>query len=388
MENKSLHRITMNIIRKFKMHNFLGAKTKICRYYFFNIPFLQYIKDSGEKKWSLIKAQGHSNQRIFYLKVNRIHRTSFTCIQRWTDLAHELNAFVYFVCDNKKLEYDILTNIWFHNLNFKFIPSDRKSLKKTIERIIVAGGAKWQKIAYSMITPFLHAAKYDFKHTYNIDADDIEILLRPKLIAKAFKKAEKYAENKKLDCFNLDMFVSRSFGTHWSFGCVYVRTPKKCIEVIKKNENWQTSQNLIEKFKTFYVLDTSWHDDNIDWLFTFLRDTHQLKLETFYIENAYVVHMPDIILEHEWAFYLHWNNGFVYHPILLNEYNDKRWYQLPIPNYVYKIDINLTDEDKFEYMNEYHYCDSIFREHCLYNAYIRNKINQKLYEKYQNFKKA
>ena len=44
------------------------------------------------------------NTRIFYLKVHRIHKTSFDCIRQWANIAHKMHAFIYFVCDNPEME--------------------------------------------------------------------------------------------------------------------------------------------------------------------------------------------------------------------------------------------------------------------------------------------
>ena len=358
---------------------------KIKQYCLGNRDFIQKKKINGKTEWNLVSSlKPKKDQRIFYLKVNRIHDTSYICIQRWVDLAAYMDGFVFFVCDNKRLQEQILKRIYFHNQNFKFIKSNRSVIKNKLKKIIVVGGKKWRTIAHSMLTPFIHATQNQYSVSYNIDADDIEILLKPSIVAQAFFSAEAYANQKELDCFNLDMFVSRSFGVHWSFGCVYVRNPQKCLDVIKQNKNWLQNKELIKKYKTYYVQDTNWHDDNIDWLFTFLRDTNQLKLETFYIENAYVAHMPDRLLEHEWAFYFQWSKGYVRHPVLEYAYNDKRWAVIPIPNNLYKIDLNLSDKNKYEYLSEYHFCDSIFRENCLKSAFNRGMINQHVYNKYMD----
>lgn len=375
----------MKVIKKIRINNFCGYN-KLSWYYFFGIPLFQTYRDKkGQKKFCLIhRKKPSNNQRIFYLKANTNSRAAIICIQRWHDVADLMGGFTYFVCDNKKLESKILSCVWFHNLNFQFIRSDRKTLKKPLENIIIHGGEKWRIIGHAMLTPFLHAAKHGFLRSYNIDADDIEILLRPQHVAEALSRAEEYANKKDIDCINLDMFVSRSFGTHWSFGCVYVRNPQKCVDEVVENQNYLSDEASINKYRVNYVQDTSWHDDNIDWFFTFLRDTRKLALETFYIEGAYVVHMPDIVFEHEWAFFFKWSNGYVYHPILERDYNDHRWAVLPIAPNILKIDLNLSEEDKYDYLRNYRFCDNIFREHCLQSAFDRNMISREIYDKYMN----
>lgn len=370
----------MEIIKKVKIN--LINRSSIKRVYLFGRAIYQYSKQNGKKKRQWVKSiRPSSQQRVFYLKVHRVHSTSFLCIQHWLDIAHELNAFCYFVCDNKEMEIAIYEKNLFHNDRFRFISSDQKTLKPVIEKLLHDGEDKWKRIAAAMLTPFVHADEHNYCSSYNIDADDIEILLRPELIAKAFIKAENYATENNLNCFNLDMFVSKTFGVHWSFGVVYVRTPKTCLEVIKNNTNWRENKKLIKKHQIDY-LDEFWF--NVDWLFTFLRDTKQLKLETFYIEKAYVVHMPDIILEHEWAFFFQWNNQKINHPVLLDLYNDQRWGALPIAPCVVKIDINLSEKDLHNFMNEFYFVDSKFRTSCLKSAKNRKLISPSLYEYYLN----
>lgn len=375
----------MSIVKKVKINNFMGLG-KLRIYYFFDFPLLQvYRNEEGKRKWSLFHQNvARREQRIFYLKINQTSRTAFICMQRWHDVADLMGGFIYFVCDNNELKFKVLNQIWFHNLNFKFIRSNRTKLKNVLKRIIVRGGRKWRIIGHAMMTPFLHAAKHRYPRSYNIDADDIEIFLRPQLVAKALTCAEEHANKSELDCFNLDMFVSRSFGTHWSFGCVYVRNPQKCVDAVIRNKNYINDRERISRYKVDYVLDTSWHDDNVDWFFSFLRDSGQLVMGTFYIENAYVVHMPDIVFEHEWAFYFKWSEGHVYHPVLDREYGDNRWAILPIARGIVKIDINLSDEDKYDYLRNYRFCDNKFREHCLQVAFDRGVVDRETYDKYMN----
>ena len=121
------------------------------------------------------------------------------------------------------MEYEISKHVRFPNSDFYFIPSDRKTLADTLDKAFLGQDReKWKQVGFAALTPFLHADKNNFVRSYNIDADDIVILLAPDLVAKAFEKVEEYADKEELDCIGLDMFLSRSFGTHWSFGVVYV----------------------------------------------------------------------------------------------------------------------------------------------------------------------
>ncbi len=356
---------------------------KIRRFYIFNIPLFQYKFKKGRLKIEFCKKKKPlPGQRVFYLKVHRVHRTGYDCIQHWLDIIARMDAFVYFVCDNKEMREGIFKKpCFFYNENFDFIKSYRKKLKKQVKLVLhnVQNYKLWQRIAYSMLTPFAHAAKYGYTRTYNIDADDIMILTKPELVAEALKKAEFYAEEKDLDCFNFDMFVSKTFGVHWSFGVVYVRTPEKCLEAINNNIGWRYNDFLIEKYSTYYVKKFNF---NVDWLFTFLRDTKQLKLETFYIENSMVIHMPDIVIYRNWAFALRWRNGVLYLPVLDKLYEDKLWGKLPIYNGCIKIDIGLKDSNISDFVNEFYSTTYEFENDILNFARQRNLISEKTYKNY------
>lgn len=375
----------IKLFKKIKIKFRDGAPIR--RFYLLGHPVFQFKIKNGKKRLSHVrKHKARHDQRVFYLKVNRLHRTSYQCIQHWVDIAAASNAFCYFVCDNKKMEYEIYKNILFHNLDFCFIPSDRKTLKSTVNQSLNdRHKKKWRIIAHSMLTPFLHAAKNNYARSYNIDADDIRILLAHNSVKNAFEKVEEYADQKELDCFNLDMFLSRSFGVLWSFGVVYVRTPKKCIEVLNNNVNWKENTELITKYKLGYV----WDDrisDNIDLVFTFLRDTKQLRIETFYIENSRVVHMPDILLEYWWPFYIHWKNDSLHVPLLREFYNDDLWGTLPIAEGLVKIDLHLTDEDFWRHMNATYgpvsTPDYKLWNRCLEYAKHQERIDDDTYNKY------
>lgn len=377
----------MKILKKVVVHT---KKYNIRRIYLFNIPLFQYIKIRRNRKkykfYSLIKRNMPSeNQRIFYLKVHRVHKLSIDCIKQWVNIVTALNGFIYFVCDNPKMESDIFNCIQFSKKNFDFIKSDRKTLKNEIEQILnkVERAPMWKRIAYSMLTPFLHAQKNNYKISYNIDADDILICDDPNIIAEAIKKAETYAINNNLDLFNLDMVYSKSFGVHWSFGVVMCLNPKKCIDIVKKNVNWRINQELIDKYNICWINKFNF---NVDWLFTYLRDTNQLNMKTFYIENGLVIHMPDLMLEHGWAFVLQWKNNHIQFPLLTNTYNKKIWDIMPIPEKCVKIDVGVEENDYKNFLKNFYDYGVGFELDMLNYAKERNLISDDLFRHYASTK--
>lgn len=364
---------------------------KICRIYIFDHPFFQYMeitkRNKNKKFYQAINNRflPKNNQRIFYLKVHRQHKTSVDCIKHWVEIAEAMNGFIYFICDNKNLQREILKKITFKKRNFNFIKSDRKTLKNVINKILhnVLCEKLWKRIAFSMLTPFIHAAKHNYLISYNIDADDILLLLQPQQAAAALINAEKYASVSKLDLLNIDMFVSKTFGIHWSFGAVLCLNPQKCIDTVKQNINWRKNTELINKYKLFWI---NKYNFNIDWFFTFLRDTEQLDMRTFYIENAGIVHMPDCILNHESAFMLQWQKGKINFPILRNFYERKVWETIPIASSCIKIDININPNDYKTFLTNFYDKGLIFEFDMIDYAKRRELIPENLYKQYVQIK--
>ncbi len=349
---------------KIKRYNKILDKFKT--YYFIRQPFFYKPKQ---------------NQRIFYLKVHRVHRTAIDCIRQWVNIVNKMHAFIYFVCDNPNMKEEIYKNIKLPNKKFKFIKSDRKTLRHEINKILhkVERAKMWKRIAYSLLTPYVHAQKNNIHVSYNIDADDILLCAEPKKVAEAFIEAENYALKNDIDLLNFDMFYSKSYGVHWSFGVVICTNPSNCLNTLKTNTDWRTNKKLIEKYNICWLDKFNF---NVDWFFTFLRDTNQLNMKTFYIENAVVAHMPDIILEHGWAFMLQWKDNNIHFPILTNFYKRAVWDNVPIPAECIKIDVNLQDEDYKHFLCNFYDFGVGFEMDMLNYAKNRNLITNEIYDKY------
>lgn len=361
--------------------------TCVKRFYLFGIAVLDVTKKKNEElhiRTPKSCKPKSKDQPIFYLKVNRIHQTSYDCLQHWMDIANKMGAFCYIICDKKEFEYGMFSKpCFFYRNSFQIISSDRRSLKKPIKKLLagVDRSKLWQRIALSMTTPFVHAKKNNFSRTYNIDADDIMILARPEKIAKALLQMEKIAELKNVDAMNLDMFVSKSFNVHWSFGVVFVRHPGNCISALRNNINWRKDVENQKKYKTSYVEEFNF---NVDWLFTFLRDTKKLNLQTFCIKNAVVVHMPDIAISRHWAFVFQWRNDRLYFPIISEVYRDKKWAYIPIPESINKIDAEIENHEYSLFMQTFYWTDYWFENSMLNIAKNRGLINSFIYDNYKS----
>lgn len=361
---------------------------EIIRFYILGKPILQCIQIFKRNKKRLLISfvkpkRPREGQRIFYLKVNRETDTAYNSIQQWVDIAKEMNSFIYFVCDNERFRKHIYNIIKFHNDNFRFIESDRKTLKPEISKLFhnTQNYKHWQRVAYSMFTPFLDAAKNNYAITYNIDGDDLILCAPPEKISEALKTAEEYAINNNLDLFNLDLFVSRTYGTHWSFGVVICTNPDKCLNVIRKNISWRNNTEMIKKYKLIYL---NKYNFNADWLFTFLRDTEQLNVQTFYIENLYITHEPDKLIRPGWSYIMQYKQDKIIYPFSELIYKNKSQSSIPIYPTSIKFDIGLKDDDYITFSNY------LFDKNYLNNkttmfkfAKARGLLNFKRYENYK-----
>ena len=277
----------------------------VYRIYFLGLPIIDISLFPTHNTLSFYKKpKPYKNQKIFYLKVNRWHITAFHSINYWLELANKMDAFVYFVCDNKDFQYSILYECKFFNKDFIFINSDRVTMKKVVK---IFSKGKWQNVANAIFTPFIHSVKNNYLNTWHIDADDMIFLNNQDRIANALYKVEEYANQNDIDAINLDTLTSHWYGIQWAFGLVYVRNPKQSLNKCFENKDYKNNYQMISSYNLAYI--NSIISNNVDLLFTVLRDTKQLNLKTFYIENAVLIHEPDRLLS-EWTSYIiQWHNG-------------------------------------------------------------------------------
>jgi len=333
----------MKILQKIK---FQIDDVKYRQITLFGIPILEYKKSMKNNKAQKVFSLPHifkekDLHRVFYLKVHRVNSSTFDCIQQWVNIAQEANGYCYFICDKESLKNDIYKKIKFKNDKFEFIKTD-KSSAKLVNSLFKYSDKVWKRIAYPMITAFIHAKKINCPISYNIDADDILILANPQKVAQALMQAEDYAKENKLDVFNFDMMVSKTFGVHWSFGIVMCLNPSKCLDVMQQSTNWNKNISKTITPNTNYL---DKYNFNMDWLFSYFRDTKKLNMKTYYIENILVVHMPDIILKPFWSFMLQWKNGKITCPIFKDFYKDDFWGERFIYPECVKFDVGIKEND-------------------------------------------
>lgn len=248
----------------------------------FDTPVLQYIKTHNKKvriKFPFLRRQ-NKQPLMFYLKYNSPNFHSIWCLHKWIETIADLGGRYVIVCDNQKLEEKIIANTTFNDDYYKFIKSDRRTLKHIIKNIC---DKTWINAGFSHLTTFTHAKANNIEEFWNIDVDDTTFFETPQKIADSLKKVMEYSKINNLDVFSYDMHASRFNNRHWSFGVTYTRNNSKLVEIIKnaKTKDWQ---------RNYFDLQKLFGDFNLDWYFTYLKDNKLINAKTFNINNLYFAH--------------------------------------------------------------------------------------------------
>lgn len=280
----------------------------------FGFPVLQLKKINNKKNWSIPFLNNKTNSQdklTVYLKVNREDGFAFLCMQHWLDIIGKLDANIYIICDKKNLELRILRHLAFHDDNFKFLKSsDSNESKEMVKKIFCK---RWAKAAFAHLKTFEHSKAINAPYFWNIDADDTMFLTPANNVVEILKEAQNYAIKNDIDAFSFDMWFTRTYRRHWSFGITFTNNKKNWFEIFKNNldPSWQ---NPYKEYATLF---------NLDWLFTSLRDSKIAKNETFYIDNMQFIHWGDFFTNPILTGYFKWENNKLIFPILHNIYKSE-----------------------------------------------------------------
>ena len=248
----------------------------------FDTPILQYIKTHNKKiriKFPFLRQQ-NKQSLMFYLKYNSPNFHSIWCLHKWIETISYIGGRYVIICDNPKLEEKIIVNTTFNDDYYKFIKSDRRTLKHIIKNIC---DKTWINAGFSHLTTFTHAKTNNLEEFWNIDVDDTTFFDTPENIARSLKKVMEYSKENDLDVFSYDMHATRFNNKHWSFGITYTRNVSKIFNIMKntKSKKWQENYSSLQKL---------FGDYNLDWYFTYLRDNKIINAKTFNIDNLYFAH--------------------------------------------------------------------------------------------------
>lgn len=314
-----------------------------------------FHSDLSEDKKIMLK-------RSIYLKINRDEDFAIRNLSHWIDVAYLIGLDCYIVCDKQELIERIRKELFLSN-ECIFIKSDRGTLNQKIAKKI--SNRNWENAAYSHITTFIHAYNNKYDYFWNIDADDTMICLRVDRIVELLKNVEKYAEEKGIDCFSMDMWRSKWKGEHWSFGITYTNG----------KIDWY-KEMLIHCDDEAYRYLESGMNYNIDCYFTYLKSWGKIQIETFYFENLKFIHYSTDFFNRpvSSAFY-HWTGGKLLFPMMLNCIGVKELSSFDIYADIIKLDIHIRDEEARDILSYYS------KDGKEFSGYVnwKNIVNQKLF---------
>ena len=275
-------------------------------------------------------------QPVMYFKINRMSDYAKPCVQHWVNIAYHMKADYYFICDNTELQYHLLRTVNFPGSDIKFIPSIRKPLKNICKKIATGD---WGNATYAHLTPFYHAKDNKHRNFWAIDADDMMICLKHSRVANLLCQAQIMAKKEEISALSLDIWRSRTLGRHWSWGIVYVNDNVDFCKVIEDNldENWFYPYKNIEAYF------------NLDWFFTYLKDYKNIKIESFYAENMYLIHWGNFLRSPLSAAVLFWSNEKLTFPIMKYVFHNDSLGTIDIAD-CKKIDIGATQYEGLKFL--------------------------------------
>lgn len=330
-----------DMMKLFELEKINLKNKKIRRVKILDLTFLQYEKNKDCKNVVKIfpsnKTEINRDKVFFYLKVNSYSFYTIKALQHWIDIIHYFNGDFIIICDKEKLKRYILKNVKFYNDNIKFIKSIKKPLTKMVKEIVTGF---WTNAAYAHLTTFFHSQQNGIKSFWNIDADDTIIAAPPYEVVQLLQKAEKYAAENDISLFSYDMWRSRTRSKAWTFGVTYTRNINQLIDKFKTaNRKWQKEYKNCDQAL------------NIDWFCTYLKDNNLAKIETFYTENCYFLHMGDFLFDPVGKFISCFKNNVVNFPLLYALYDNLEMGQIPIARDSISIDSNISEESSVKFLN-------------------------------------
>ena len=277
---------------------------------------------------------------IFYLKINRKEKYTFSNLQHWIHIIECIpNSCTYIICDDNNLKEAVLEQVVFTKNSFIFMESYKgcSALDYVVSNIT---NDRWQNAGYAHLSTFWHAKENGYPAFWNIDADDTCICLSPHRAAEMLSEAEEYGKKNKIDLFSLDMWITRTKGYHWTFGITYVNNSVDWFGIMRKycrDENFKAGQI-----------------QNVDGYFTNLKNRTNLKIETFYAENLKFVHYADDLLRRpDGSGFFHWKEGKLILPIIRYCMGMESIGVLQIADEVVKLCMGITDNEAMEFLFDY-----------------------------------
>lgn len=272
----------------------------------------------------------------FYLKMNNGSRLAMDNLSRWMNAVLLTEGDCYILCDRDDVIQKVKDMLTFPE-TVTFLKSERASEETAsiTKGVIPQGGMV--NACFAHLTTFLHARNQDYDFFWNIDADDTQLCMSVGRIAELLGHARDYAEKNKLDCFSLDMHMSRTGGKHWSFGVTYTKNRKDWLVILHShvNDREYLEKDLEQRF-------------NIDWYFTYIRSQQELRIETFYFENLKFIHyhFENIFADPTIWGLLHWKDNELRLPMLETfSSKESKLGRYPIPKDSIRLELEIEDRE-------------------------------------------
>lgn len=312
----------------------------------FGNVLIQYSKFNGKAKVRLfperkIPSAVHKYNNAMFFKVNRASEYSLTCIKIWMDVAEAMNSLVVIICDNPELEKQIFKNIWFKDPNYQVVTSKRSIYSSFINNI---ASKSWKNAACAHLTAFYYARKFGVRKFWSIDADDTMFLCENTKVVKLLNQAMDYAEKKDIDLFSLDMWKSRTYGKHWSWGVTYVRDNGTLYEQLtnEKDAKWVDDYN--DMFEPQNA-NSDWHINSL------VKRGFDITIGTFYPKETGFIHWGAHVFNPVGSYVCKWEGEAVSYP-LMKALGVEELSHVPIHKECVGFDIGVArDEMKYCYLN-------------------------------------
>lgn len=279
-------------------------------------------------------------KKAFYLKINRKENYAIKNLSRWIDAAYLMDADCYIVCDNDEVKQKIESDLPLYS-DPVFIQSNKC---KELEYIVdIIANRNWKNTAYAHLSTFWDAQVRGYEYFWNIDADDTRLCVTIDKMVQILISAENCAKEDGIDCFSLDMWNSETGGRHWSFGVTYVNGKRDWITLLYDRCGDQEYKEMDNE-----------GNQNVDWFFTYLKNKHLAKNESFYVENMKFIHYSNDFVEKPIASGLfHWKNGKLIYPFMYYGFGMNDFGCFDIAECVYRLDIIVEDYEATEILAYY-----------------------------------
>lgn len=277
----------------------------------FGKVFFQYSKFNGKARIKFFPHRKnpslvHEYKNAMFFKVNRISEYSLACIHRWMDIAEAMNSLVIIICDNPELEKQIFKHTWFKDPNIRVVTSKRSIYSSFISNI---ASKSWKNAACAHLTAFYYARQFGVSKFWSIDADDTMFLCESTKVVELLIKAMNYAENENINLFSLDMWKSRTFGKHWSWGITYVRDKDNLYEQLTQEKNAKWTDDYKDCFEP--------QNTNSDWhINSLVKRGFNIRIGTFYPNETGFIHWGAHVFNPVGSYICKWKDGYISYPIM------------------------------------------------------------------------